>query len=66
MLRLLGQPPVKNMAHDRLHSVQLQDSLVDMQLDYLCILLDQASMADVYEPVVYHQLIQELVRLIHL
>ena len=54
------------MAHDRLHSIELQDSLVNMHLDYLCILLDQASMADVYEPVVYHQLIQELVRLIHL
>jgi hypothetical protein len=52
------------MAHDRLHSVQLQDSLVDMHLDYLCILLDYASMAEVYGPVVYYQLIQELVRLI--
>ena len=52
------------MAHDRLHSVQLQDTLVDMHLDYLCILLDQASLAEVYGPVVYHQLIQELVRLI--
>ena len=54
------------MTHDRLHSVQLQDSLVYMHLDYLCILLDQASLAKVYGPVVYHQLIQELVRLIHL
>ena len=52
------------MAHDRLHSVQLQDSLVYMHLDYLCILVDQASLAEVYGPVVYHQLIQELVRLI--
>ena len=51
------------MAHDRLHSVQLQDSLVDMQLDYLCILLHQASLAEVYRPGVYYQLIQELVRL---
>ena len=54
------------MAHDRLHSVQLQDSLVDIHLDYLCILLDQASLAEVYGPGVYYQLIQALVRLIHL
>ena len=64
MLRLLGQHPVENMAHDRLHSVQLQDSLVYMHLDYLCILLDQASLAEVNGPVVYRQLIKELVWLI--
>ena len=66
MLRLLGQHPVLFLAHDRLSSVQLQDSLVDMQLDYLCILLHQASLAEVYGPGVYYQVIQELVRLIHL
>jgi len=54
------------MAHDRLHSVQLQDSLVYMHLDYLCILLYQASQAEVYGPVVNYQLIQDLVWLIHL
>ena len=37
-----------------------------MQLDYLCILLHQASLAKVLRPYVYYELIYELVRLIHL
>ena len=37
-----------------------------MQLDYLCILQHQASLAKVLRPYVYYELIYERVRLIHL
>jgi hypothetical protein len=54
------------MAHDRLHSVKLKYSLVDMQLDHLAILLYQASLAELMRPYVHYQLIHELVRLFYL
>ena len=54
------------MAHDRLHSVQFQDALVDMQLDHLGILLDQASIAVIQRSYIHYQLIYELVRLFYL
>jgi hypothetical protein len=45
------------MAHDRLYSVKLKYSLVDMQLDHLSILLYQASLAELMRPYVHYQLI---------
>ena len=54
------------MAHDRLYSVKLKYSLVDMQLDNLTILLHQASLAELMRPYVHYQLIHELVRLFYL
>ena len=54
------------MAHDRLYSVKLKYTLVDMQLDNLTILLHQASLAVLMRPYVHYQLIHELVRLIYL
>ena len=54
------------MAHDRLYSVKLKYTLVDMQLDNLTILLHQASLAELIRPNVHYQLIHELVRLFYL
>ena len=54
------------MAHDRLYSVKLKYTLVDMQLDNLTILLHQASLAELMRPNVNYQLIHELVRLFYL
>ena len=53
------------MAHNRLYSVKLKYSLVDMQLINLTILLYQASLAELLWPYVHYQLIHELVRLFH-
>ena len=50
------------MPHDRFDCILLEKSLVEMKLDHLTLLLDQASLADIHLPDVYYQLIEDLCR----
>ncbi len=50
------------MPHDRFHCIHLEKALVEMKLDHITLLLDQASLADIHLPDVYYQLIEELSR----